>query len=65
MKEHLEKVSDFVSRNKLSFSDGLLKLCNYEIDYKTIIASKSMIKAQRFHLCRKLKITILISTLCQ
>ena len=30
MKEHLEEVSDFVSRNKLSFSDALLKLCNYD-----------------------------------
>lgn len=35
MKDRLEEVSDFVSSNKLSFSDGLLKLCNYEIDYKT------------------------------
>lgn len=48
MKEHLEEVSDFVSQNKLSFSDGLLKLCNYEIDYKTETASKSMIKAAAF-----------------
>ena len=35
MKEHLEEVSNFVSQNKLSFSDGLLRLSNYEIDYKT------------------------------
>lgn len=48
MKEHLEEVSNFVSQNKLSFSDGLLKLCNYEIDHKTEIASKSMIKAATF-----------------
>lgn len=48
MKEHLEEVSNFVSQNKLSFSDGLLKLCNYEIDYKTEVASKSMIKAAAF-----------------
>ena len=31
MRDRLEEVSDFVSSNKLSFSDGLLKLCNYEI----------------------------------
>lgn len=48
MKEHLEEISNFVSQNKLSFSDGLLKLCNYEIDHKTEIASKSMIKAAAF-----------------
>lgn len=48
MKEHLEEVSNFVSQNKLSFSDGLLKLCNYEIDHKTEVASKSMIKAAAF-----------------
>lgn len=48
MKEHLEEVSNFVSQNKLSFSDGLLKLYNYEIDYKTEAASKSMIKATAF-----------------
>ena len=48
MKEHLEEVSNFVSQNKLSFSDGLLKLYNYEIDYKTETASKSMIKATAF-----------------
>ena len=48
IKEHLEEVSNFVSQNKLSFSDGLLKLCNYEIDHKTEVASKSMIKAAAF-----------------
>lgn len=44
----MSEVTDFVSSNKLSFSDGLLKLCNYELDYKTEIASKSMIKAAAF-----------------
>lgn len=48
MKEHLDEVSDFVTNNKLSFSDGLLKLCNYEIDYKADVASRSMIKAAAF-----------------
>ena len=48
MKEHLEEVSNFVSQNKLSFSDGLLKLCTYEIDYKSETAAKSMIKAAAF-----------------
>ena len=48
MKEHLEEISNFVSQNKISFSEGLLKLCNYEIDHKTEVASKSMIKAAAF-----------------
>ena len=34
MKEHLEEISNFVSQNKISFSEGLLKLCNYEIDHE-------------------------------
>ena len=48
MKEHLEEISNFVSQNKISFSEGLLKLCNYEIDHKTEVAAKSMIKAAAF-----------------
>ncbi len=48
MKEHLEEISSLVSGNSLSFSDGLLKLCNYEIDYKSKTASSSMIKAAAF-----------------
>jgi DNA replication protein DnaC len=48
MAEHLDEVSEFVTGNRLSFSDGLLKLCNYEIDYKSEAASKQMIKAAAF-----------------
>ena len=48
MKKYLSEVTDFVSSNKLSFSDGLLKLCNYELDHKVEVASKSMIKAAAF-----------------
>lgn len=55
MKSHFEDVSDFVTQNKLSFSDGLLKLCNYEIDYKTEVASKSMIKAAAFPFVKKIE----------
>ena len=40
MKEHLNEVSDLVSKNQLSFSEVLLKLSNYEIDYKSMNASK-------------------------
>nr|CDL66370.1 unnamed protein product [uncultured bacterium] len=55
MKEHLEEVSDFVTQNKLSFSDGLLKLCNLEIDYKTEVASRAMIKAAAFPFEKKIE----------
>ena len=55
MKEHLEEVSNFVSKNKLSFSDGLLRLSNYEIDYKTESASKSMVKAAAFPFVKEIK----------
>lgn len=48
MKEHLTEVSDLVSKNQLSFSEGLLKLSNYEIDYKSMNASKAMVKAAAF-----------------
>ncbi len=30
MRNHLDEVSDFVTQNKLSFSDGLLRLCKFE-----------------------------------
>ena len=45
---HLKEVSDFVSANHLSFSEGLLKLTNFEVDYKTENAAHSMIKAGAF-----------------
>ena len=34
MQLHLSEVADFVSANSLSFSEGLLKLTNFEADYK-------------------------------
>lgn len=48
MQEHVTEVSDLVSKNQLSFSEGLLKLSNYEIDYKSMNASKAMVKAAAF-----------------
>src|SRR5574344_2118089 len=48
MQAHLSEVTDFVVSNKLSFTEGLLKLCNYEIDYKSEAAAKSMVKAAAF-----------------
>ena len=34
MKLHLDEIRDFVTANGLSFTEGLLKLSNYEVDYK-------------------------------
>ena len=48
MQLHLSEVADFVSTNSLSFSEGLLKLTNFEADYKAEIAARSMVKAGAF-----------------
>ncbi len=55
MQLHLNEVADVVSANHLSFSEGLLKLTNYEIDYKTMSAAHSMIKAGAFPHQKELK----------
>ena len=33
MKLHLDEIRDFVTSNGLSFTEGLLKLSNYEVDF--------------------------------
>ena len=48
MKLHLDEIRDFVTTNGLSFTEGLLKLSNYEVDFKEQNASRSMIKAAAF-----------------
>lgn len=45
---HLNEITDFVIKNNLSFTEGLLKLSNYEVDFKEKNASRSMIKAAAF-----------------
>ena len=34
MKLHLDEIRDFVTTNGLSFTEGLLKLSSYEVDFK-------------------------------
>ena len=34
IKLHLDEIRDFVTTNGLSFTEGLLKLSNYEVDFK-------------------------------
>jgi len=48
MKEKLDDTIDFISKNHLPFAEGLLKLSNYEVDFKEANASRSMIKAGAF-----------------
>ena len=55
MKLHLDEIRDFVTANGLSFTEGLSKLSNYEVDYKEQNASRSMIKAAAFPFAKELK----------
>lgn len=52
---HLEEVSSLVSSGSLSFSEGLLKLSNYEADFQTEKAASSMIKAAAFPFIKEIK----------
>lgn len=52
---HLDEVTDFVTSNNLSFTEGLLKLSSYEVDFKEANASRSMIKAAAFPFVKELK----------
>lgn len=45
---HLQEVADRVSSENLSFSEGLLKLSNYEVDFKENSSSNNTIKAAAF-----------------
>jgi len=48
MRLRLDETIDFITNNNLPFSEGLLKLSNYEVDFKEANASRSMIKAGAF-----------------
>ena len=50
-----DEIRDFVTNNGLSFTEGLLKLSNYEVDFKEQSASRSMIKAAAFPFVKELK----------
>lgn len=55
MQLHLNEVADLVSLNNLSFSEGLLKLTNFEADHKAENAARSMVKAGAFPHHKELK----------
>ncbi len=48
MKLNLDEVLDFITSNNLSFTGGLSKLTNYEIDFKEINIIRSMVKVGAF-----------------
>ena len=45
---HLESIAAKVSTEKLSFTEGLLKLTNYEVDFKENSAAQNMVHAAAF-----------------
>ena len=55
MKLHLDEIRDFVTANGLSFTEGLLKPSNYEVDFKEQNASRSMVKPAAFPFVKELE----------
>lgn len=55
MSMHLNETIDFINNNSLSFEEGLLKLTNYEIDYKEKSAINAMVKTGAFPHFKELK----------
>lgn len=45
---HLDEVVDFITKNNLSFVEGLTKLTSHEIDYKEVNMIRSMVKVGAF-----------------
>lgn len=55
MKLHLEEVSNNVGKESLSFTEGLLRLTNYELDFKESSASQNTIHAAAFPFIKTMK----------
>ena len=55
MKLHLDEIADDITSNKISITEGLLKLSNYEIDFKSQSAASSLVKAAAFPFIKELK----------
>ena len=55
MKLHLDVIRDFVTANGLSFTEGLLRLSNYEVDFKEQNACRSMVKSAAFPFVKELE----------
>lgn len=52
---HLDETIDFINKNNLSFTEGLVKLTNYEIDHKEASMIKAMVKVGAFPHQKELK----------
>lgn len=48
MGERLSETVDFINKNELSFTDGLIKLTDYEIDHKEASMINAMVKTGGF-----------------
>lgn len=55
MKLHLEEISNNVGSEKISFTEGLLKLTNYEVDFKECSAAQNAVHAAAFPFIKTLK----------
>lgn len=55
MNERLDETLDYISKNNLSFTDGLIKMTQIEIDHKEVNMIKSMVKVGDFPHLRELK----------
>lgn len=51
----IDEILDFVTSNELSFSEGLLKLTNIEVDHRKANMIKSMVKVAAFPFLKDLK----------
>lgn len=52
---HLDETIDFINKNNLSFTEGLIKLTGYEIDHKEASMIKAMVKVGAFPHQKELK----------
>lgn len=52
---HLDDTINLITKNNLSFTDGLIKLTNYEIDHKEHTMIKSMVKVGAFPHLKEIK----------
>ena len=55
IKLHFENISNDITSNKISLTEGLLRLTNYEIDYKQKSAAMSIVKVAAFPYLKELK----------
>lgn len=52
---HLEDIANDIASNRLSITEGLLKLTNFEIDYKVKSAAMSILKVAAFPYIKEVK----------